>query len=169
MFATTASATATTVAAGTRPNLSHPHTRDDSMLTYSRTTTIPTTTTSKSLGNSGRGLGGGGGGSSLVPLSRLRDVLSDAGVQLGSDDAARLEDIVRRDLLAHPNSSPRANSSATGTGANSGGCPSPGADAIEPLISLDRFCSIIGVATVPHSTQSNTMELADPRYILIIN
>ena len=130
--------------------------------------TIPTTTTSKSLGNSGRGLGGGGGGSSLVPLSRLRDVLSDAGVQLGSDDAARLEDIVRRELLTHPSPSPRANSSAN-AGANSGSSSSPGADAIEPLISLDRFCSIIGVATVPHSTQSNTMELADPRYILIIN
>ena len=137
------------VAAGTRPNLSlsYPHppplTRDDSALSYSSSTT-----TTLSLGNSVTGRGGGGGGSSVVPLSRLRDVLSDAGVQLGNDDAARLEEIVRRDLLTHP--SPR---------------PSPGADAIEPLISLDRFCSIVGITSVPHPTQKQTMELADPRYV----
>ena len=104
------------VAAGTRPNLSIDlsrnvsisQSRDDSMLSYSRTNTTANNNNNnnnnitKSPGSSSRGAGGSGGGSSVVPLSRLRDVLSDAGVQLGSDDAARLEDIVRRDLLTHP-------------------------------------------------------------------
>ena len=92
-------------------NHSHMYSRDDSSLSYSRTAGTGSGTgtgTGNGSGNvtgivgaSGTGTGGGGG-SSVVPLSRLRDVLSDAGVQLGSDDAARLEDIVRRDLLTHP-------------------------------------------------------------------
>ena len=31
------------------------------------------------------------------------------------------------------------------------------------MVSLDRFCEIVGIAKVPHATQRSTVELADPR------
>ena len=133
--------------AGSRPNRFF---RDDSFLPTSSATTAPQPASASTSASAVKSRAG------VVPVSRLRDVLSDAGVQLGADDAARLEDLVRRALASRP-AVADASSSATAARASSGA----GADG--PTVSLDRFCEIVGIAKVPHATQRSAVELADPR------
>lgn len=134
--------------AGTRPNRSF---RDDSSLPPAAASTA-----SRSLSTSLPAAASKGSG--VVPVSRLRDVLSDAGVQLGADDAARLEDLVRRSLASRP--APQSASATSGSSSGSGAAVS---STDGPTVSLDRFCEIVGIAKVPHATQRNAVELTDPR------
>ena len=46
-----------------------------------------------------RGSTAGVGSSTMIPVGRLRDVLSDAGLPLGAEDATRLETVVRRRIM----------------------------------------------------------------------
>lgn len=84
-----------------------------------------------------------------LPISKLRDVLSDAGIQLGCDDAERLRSVVARDV----SNSPR-NLKGTGIVQETGG---------DVAVTLERFCGIMGikmeVAANPYSSHKGNPTL----------
>jgi hypothetical protein len=76
----------------------------------------------------------------MLPVSKLRDVLSDAGIQLGSDDVERL-----RSLVTHEVASNQSPSFRRGRGREA---------PVEPSVSLDQFCDIVGISRVFNNSVS---------------
>ena len=76
----------------------------------------------------------------MLPVSKLRDVLSDAGIQLGSDDVERLRCLVTTEVAS--NQSP-----SFGRGRGREG-------PVEPSVSLDQLCDIVGISRVLNHSAS---------------
>ena len=78
-----------------------------------------------------------------LPVNVLRDILSDAGVQLGTDDAMRLTNYVTREV--GKNNSVKSQKDGNTNTNNIGN---------EPTVSLDMFCQIVGIPTVMNPSTS---------------
>ena len=72
----------------------------------------------------------------LLPVKNLRDILSNAGVQLGTDDAERLTSLITREVSNRTDASSIVGSTE------------------EPSVSFDRFCEIVGIAKVLNPSTS---------------
>ena len=84
-----------------------------------------------------------------LPVSMLRNVLSDAGIQLGNDDIERLKDTVTRDIMTvQPVTFMKKDVEVgmSGRSRTNSGISSGMSVCGEPSVSLERFCDIIGFA-----------------------
>ena len=80
----------------------------------------------------------------LLPVSKLRDVLSDVGVQLGNDDTERLKDVITRETAT--TSTPIFKKKNSQVGVSDGTRTNSGILVCdEPSVSLEQFCDIIGI------------------------
>lgn len=81
-----------------------------------------------------------------LPVSKLRDVLSDAGIQLGSDDVERLRCLVTREVASNQSPSFRRGR----------GRERDREEPVEPSVSLDQFCDIVGINRVQNCSTSKS-------------
>ena len=100
---------------------------------------------------------------SSIPLNRVRYVLSNAGIQIGSEDASRLESKIREMLpTQHTNTFQCLNKKGLDSGFTEGqgvgqrqgqGQGQNGREG--PVVSLDQFCDIVGISvhTDPYSSR----------------
>ena len=79
-----------------------------------------------------------------LPVSKLRDVLSDVGIQLGNDDTERLKDVITREIATK--STPILKKNNVHVGGSDGTRTNSGISMCEePSVSLEQFCDIIGI------------------------
>ena len=98
---------------------------------------------------------------SSIPLNRVRYVLSNAGIQIGSEDASRLESKIREMLpTQHTNTFQCLNKKGLDSGFTEGQGVGQGQNGSEgPVVSLDQFCDIVGISvhTDPYSSRKGIM------------
>ena len=103
-----------------------------------------------------------------LPVSMLRNVLSDAGIQLGNDDIERLKDVVTREIMTVQPSVFMKKAFEVEVGVSGGSRSNSGINSGmsvcgEPSVSLERFCDILGIAR-----NVNTVTSKIGKYRLII-